>query len=174
MIEGEQYWCAVFDTPLGKMLGLASDTGIRALLFEDANDKFNIPITACGEGNNKHLLQLEKELRAYFEGKLKIFTVQLDSLGSPFQLEVWKHLCMIPYGSSITYGEMASEMGDVKKIRAVANANATNPILLIIPCHRVIGAGRKLTGYCGGLDRKRWLLDFENEHSEPQHKTTLF
>jgi AraC family transcriptional regulator of adaptative response/methylated-DNA-[protein]-cysteine methyltransferase len=113
------------------------------------------------QGPNPHFELLEKELTAYFDGKLKIFTTPIDLIGSPFQLEVWNQLLTIPYGKTRSYKEQADALGKPLAIRAVANANGLNKISIIVPCHRVIGSDGSLTGYGGGLWRKEKLLQLE-------------
>jgi len=104
------------------------------------------------------------QLNEYFEGKRKIFTLQLKPAGTEFQSRVWKNVCEIPFGETTSYGKIANEMGNPKLNRAVGLANGANPIPIIIPCHRVIGNDGSLTGYAGGLERKRWLLNHEQQH----------
>jgi methylated-DNA-[protein]-cysteine S-methyltransferase len=101
------------------------------------------------------------QLDAYFAGELLEFDVALDLEGTDFQRRVWAGLCDIPYGETISYGELAGRVGNPKASRAVGLANGRNPVAIIVPCHRVIGADGSLTGYGGGLDRKVWLLDHE-------------
>ncbi len=103
------------------------------------------------------------QLRAYFAGELIEFDLPLATGGAPFQQRVWAELQKIPYGSTISYGELARRIDNPKASRAVGAANGSNPISIIIPCHRVIGSNGKLTGYGGGIDRKKFLLDFEAE-----------
>jgi methylated-DNA-[protein]-cysteine S-methyltransferase len=102
-----------------------------------------------------------KQLGEYFEGKRKEFDIPISSAGTPFQQVVWEKLREIPYGETITYGELAQQIGDPDAARAVGTANGANPISVIIPCHRVIGGTGKLVGYAGGLWRKQWLLEHE-------------
>ncbi|MEU3830645.1 methylated-DNA--[protein]-cysteine S-methyltransferase [Streptomyces sp. SID486] len=101
------------------------------------------------------------QLAAYFAGTLKAFTVELALHGTPFQRSVWEQLTRIPYGETRTYGELAGALGSPGSSRAVGLANGRNPVGIIVPCHRVVGSDGSLTGYGGGLDRKRRLLDFE-------------
>lgn len=110
------------------------------------------------------------QLNEYFEGTRKIFDLKLNALGTDFQKKVWKQLEQIPYGKTISYLELSKQLGDVKAIRAIANANGKNPLWIIIPCHRVIGSDGSLTGYAGGLHRKKWLL----EHESPFKQQSLF
>ena len=102
------------------------------------------------------------QLQEYFEGKRKQFTIRLNPQGTNFQKKVWQKLLEIPFGTTISYQQLSNQLGDSKAIRAVANANSKNPLWIIIPCHRVIGSDGSLTGYAGGLWRKKWLLEHEN------------
>jgi methylated-DNA-[protein]-cysteine S-methyltransferase len=102
-----------------------------------------------------------EQFDAYFAGDLEAFDLPLAPHGTPFQLRVWDELTRIPYADTISYKELALRLGDVKLVRAVGLANGRNPLSIVIPCHRVIGADGTLVGYGGGLDRKRWLLDHE-------------
>lgn len=110
------------------------------------------------------------QLNEYFEGSRTKFNLNLNPEGTDFQKKVWKQLEQIPYGKTISYLELSKQLGDVKAIRAVANANGKNPLWIIVPCHRVIGSDGGLTGYAGGLHRKQWLLGHEN----PCKQTALF
>lgn len=114
----------------------------------------------------------KEQLTAYFSGKLISFDLPLNPEGTAFQQKVWAELLKIPYGETITYMELAIRLGDVKAIRAVGTANGRNPIAILIPCHRVIGAGNKLTGYAGGIWRKKALLELEMLYNP--NKRTLF
>lgn len=114
------------------------------------------------EGNSAALNHVIKELNEYFAGNRKIFDIQIVFTGSDFQNRVWEELTKTPYGTTISYAELAVLIGNPKAVRAVASANATNPISIIVPCHRVIGSNNKLIGYGGGLDAKRILLELEN------------
>ena len=110
------------------------------------------------------------QLTEYFEGHRRDFSLKLDPKGTSFQKKVWKSLLDIPYGQTRSYMSLAKELGDVKAIRAVAAANGKNPLWIVIPCHRVIGSDGSLTGYAGGLHRKKWLLN----HESPFKQATLF
>lgn len=109
------------------------------------------------------LAEAERQLEGYFAGELRGFDLPLAPSGTEFQLQVWGELLNIPYGATISYGELARRVGDPKGARAVGAANGQNPISIIIPCHRVIGANGSLIGYGGGLDRKRFLLELEGQ-----------
>lgn len=105
-----------------------------------------------------------KQLEEYFFGERKVFDLPLKIFGSPFQEAVWKELIKIPYGTTLSYGNVAKNIGNYKASRAVGNANNKNKISIVIPCHRVIGASGKLVGYGGGVWRKKWLLEHEKKH----------
>ncbi len=110
------------------------------------------------------------QLNEYFDGKRTTFDLELNPKGTDFQQRVWKCLLEIPFGKTVSYLQLSKTLGDVKAIRAVAAANGKNPLWIIIPCHRVIGSDGSLTGYAGGLSRKKWLLDHEN----PVKQQSLF
>ena len=161
-----------FVTPLGPMFGCATSKGIclleftnRKMLeteFKDIAKRLDAVILP---GVNKHLEALEKQIAEYFEGKRKTFTVLLHTPGTDFQNSVWKMLQEIPYGQVRSYEEQAMRMGNLKAVRAIASANGYNRISIVIPCHRVLGKNGDLTGYGGGLERKKWLLDFERKNT---------
>lgn len=160
-----------FSTPLGAMFACATEKGVCLLeftdekrlekLFSDLQERLK---TVILPGNNKHLNQVQKELKEYFEGNRTEFTVALDMQGTAFRKQVWQELLNIPYGFTRSYKEQAIAMQREKAVRAVAAANGANKINIIIPCHRVVGANGSLTGYGGGLHRKYWLLNFEKEN----------
>ena len=106
------------------------------------------------------------QLKEYFEGSREQFDLKLNPEGTHFQKKVWKQLEQIPYGKTISYLELSKQLGDVKAIRAAANANGKNPLWIVVPCHRVIGSDGSLTGYAGGLHRKKWLLEHENPYKQ--------
>ena len=112
------------------------------------------------------LNECEDELKAYFDGRLKQFSVPVSMHGTEFQKKVWKTLLQIPYGETLSYGEIAKSIGNSKACRAVGHANNQNPVAIIVPCHRVIGANGKLVGYAGGLYVKKYLLDLEKKYIE--------
>jgi len=130
--------------------------------FKDLQKLFNAVILP---GMNEHLELLQKELWEYFEGKRESFTVVLDTPGTEFQKAVWNELQKIPYGETVSYKRQAVKLKKPNAVRAVANANGQNRIAIVIPCHRVIGEDGSLTGYGGGLSRKRWLIDLEKRTS---------
>ncbi|MFD3994595.1 methylated-DNA--[protein]-cysteine S-methyltransferase [Streptomyces sp. NPDC058548] len=125
------------------------------------------PEETFGEPDPRPFGEAIRQLDAYFAGELTEFDLPLNLIGTPFQLRVWEGLLRIPYGETRTYGELAGELGNPSASRAVGLANGKNPVSIIVPCHRVIGAGGGLTGYGGGLDRKQRLLAFESGTAEP-------
>ena len=159
---------ATLQTPLGTATIIGSDAGISQLTLGDRKEG-NIPVPAS-------LTEVCRQLDAYFQGALKEFDIPLLPEGTPFQKKVWKALAEIPFGSTVSYGELAAKLGNSGAVRAVASANAQNPIWILIPCHRVVGAGGDLRGYAGGLHRKKWLLDHESGSCQyslfPEEQTT--
>jgi len=157
----------MFQTPLGDMEAIFNDEGtLTRLAFEPSPGPYLDTMNAA-QADNTELLR--RELDGYFSGALKTFSVPIALSGTPFQMRVWNSLAEIPYGVTTTYGQVAKSLGDAKLSRAVGMANGANPISIIIPCHRVIGAGGKLTGYGGGLWRKVALLELEGcTGQEPQ------
>jgi methylated-DNA-[protein]-cysteine S-methyltransferase len=153
-----------FESPVGFLILKSDGQSISEISFSD-ND--------IQEQNSCELLENCKEqLEDYFSGKTNSFNLPLNPEGTEFQYKVWVELQQIPYGETITYMEMAMKLGDAKAIRAVGTANGRNPIAIVIPCHRVIGAGNKLTGYAGGIWRKKALLELEMKYNP--NKRTLF
>jgi methylated-DNA-[protein]-cysteine S-methyltransferase len=147
------------ETSIGSLLLSASDSGLDSVLFP-TNGRPAAPAPTWHE--DALLLQEPiRQLRAYFAGKLENFDLALAPQGTPFQQKVWDELCLIPYGETISYGELAKRIGNPNASRAVGLANGSNPIPIIIPCHRVIGSNGKLTGYGGGLHIKEKLLALE-------------
>ncbi len=158
-------------TPLGSMYVCSTEKGICMLEFSDRRmletefallqKRGNAVILS---GSNQHIETLKTELNDYFDGTRKEFSVSLDMFGTDFQNKVWTVLLDIPYGEVRSYQEQAIALGNEKAVRAVGTANGKNMISIVIPCHRVIGKDGSLTGYGGGLERKKWLLDFEKNH----------
>ncbi|NEA98197.1 methylated-DNA--[protein]-cysteine S-methyltransferase [Streptomyces sp. SID13726] len=149
----------VIDSPYGP-LTLVADDGVLCGLY--MTDQRHRPAEeSFGEPDDSWSGEAEAQLRSYFAGESKDFTLELRFLGTPFQRTVWDQLRKIPYGETRTYGELATALGNPNASRAVGLANGRNPIGIIVPCHRVVGADGSLTGYGGGLERKRQLLDFE-------------
>ncbi|WP_367319912.1 methylated-DNA--[protein]-cysteine S-methyltransferase [Streptomyces sp. HUAS ZL42] len=149
----------IIDSPYGPLTLVADDGVLCGLYMTD--QRHRPPEETFGDRDDAPFGEAEEQLEAYFEGELKEFTVELRLHGTPFQRGVWKQLQQIPYGETRSYGELADALGNPKASRAVGLANGRNPVGIIVPCHRVIGATGGLTGYGGGLDRKQRLLDFE-------------
>ena len=147
----------LIDSPVGLLTLRAEDGALTAILFGD--QRTGLP------GSDQILDQAEAELKEYFAGERKKFTVPVRLTGTEFQKKVWAALAEIPYGETATYGEIAARVGKPKACRAVGTANHHNPVPIIVPCHRVIGAGGSLTGYGGGLEVKAYLLTLERHVS---------
>jgi len=148
------------NSPVGKLTLVASDTGLVAVLWE--NDKpGRVRLSELIEQDDHSvLIRAERQLREYFAGKRKTFSVPLDMRGTHFQKNVWEALLAIPLGETRT-GQLAKQLGNAQSARAVGAANGKNPVSIIVPCHRVIGSSGKLTGFAGGLKAKERLLNLE-------------
>lgn len=153
----------IIKSPLGFIQITGDNDGIASVIILNSEEKETdiIPV---------ELEDCVHQLREYYEGIRTQFDLKLHPVGTEFQKKVWEQLQTIPYGRTISYLELSQQLGDVKAIRAVANANAKNPLWIIVPCHRVIGGNGSLTGYAGGLHRKQWLLD----HESPYKQQSLF
>ena len=149
----EQQFNSLFESPLGLIEIKATDKAVTHISFVENE-------TAPAYSNNI-CLEAEGQLRAYFAGEQKMFDFPFVQNGTPFQQQVWRLLYQIPYGKTISYRDLTKQYGDVKTIPAVAAAKGRNNLAIVVPCHRVIGSNATLTGYAGGLWRKKWLLDHE-------------
>jgi methylated-DNA-[protein]-cysteine S-methyltransferase len=147
------------DSPVGPLLMVADDEGLRAIEF--VNGRRSVKPDAGWIEDRTALTRVIEQLQAYFGGELEQFDLSLAPVGTEFQKKVWNELCSIAYGDTISYGELARRIGHANASRAVGLANGSNPIPIIIPCHRVIGSNGKLTGYGGGLEIKEKLLALE-------------
>jgi methylated-DNA-[protein]-cysteine S-methyltransferase len=154
---------AYYKTPIGTAKIVGDENGISAVSVVDDAIETSVEIP---EILKDCVLQLDE----YFNGKRKQFDLKLNPQGTDFQKRVWNELLLVPFGKTRTYLEQAKQLGDVKAIRAVASANGKNPIWIIISCHRIIGSDGSLTGYAGGIWRKKWLL----EHENPSIQQSLF
>jgi methylated-DNA-[protein]-cysteine S-methyltransferase len=150
------------ETPVGKLLLVMKPRGLSHLHFE--NGRHAMRIDPDWKREAKPFEDVRAQLDAYFSGTLTKFDVPLAPSGTPFQRAVWHELSMIAYGDTTSYGDIARRVADVTASRAVGAANGQNPISIIVPCHRVVGANGTLTGYGGGLPRKKFLLDHEQKH----------
>jgi|SRR5690554_1010419 len=155
---------AIVDSPLGKIEVNGDNSGIVSVIFLDSEE------VIISETIPNELIDAATQLKEYFKGERKEFNLKLSPKGTDFQQKVWKELEKIPYGKTVSYQQIANNLGNPKVIRAAASANGKNPISIVIPCHRVIGSDGSLTGYAGGLHRKKWLL----EHENPSPQQTLF
>lgn len=147
------------ESPIGPLLLAADDTGLREILF--VHGRHPAKPDPSWQEDPAPLQPAIRQLDAYFAGELETFDLPLAPEGTPFQQSVWRELCGIPFGQTISYGELAQRIGNPKASRAVGLANGSNPIPIVIPCHRVIGSNGKLTGYGGGLPIKEKLLALE-------------
>lgn len=153
---------AFIKTPLGTAKITGDEYGIASIsILEEGTITKKIP---------KDLKEAASQLQDYFNGKRTSFDFKLNPQGTEFQQKVWQALLEIPFGKTVSYMDITKKLGDVKAIRAVASANGKNPLWIVIPCHRVIGTDGSLTGYAGGLWRKKWLLEYEN----PSTQQSLF
>lgn len=158
------------DTPLGVMIAVADEEHLHILEFstrknlEQTVDRYRKTLNAAiTPGTSPALTLIVREVNAYFNGRLTEFTSKIAPAGTTFQNEVWTTLRAVPFGETRSYAQLAQEMGKPKSVRAVANANGQNRCAIILPCHRIIGSDGSLTGYAGGLEKKRWLLDHERK-----------
>ncbi len=153
-----------FETPVGRLRLAADEEGLREISFP------NRDLVPSGPGWTEDRVFFRDpiaQLEEYFAGRRRTFDLDLAPAGTPFQLDVWSQLRGIPYGETVSYGEIAQRLGRLAASRAVGAANGQNPLPIVVPCHRVIGSNGSLTGFGGGLDAKRRLLAFESLHREP-------
>ncbi|HEY6157317.1 MAG TPA: methylated-DNA--[protein]-cysteine S-methyltransferase [Gemmatimonadales bacterium] len=156
-----------FPSPVGELVLAASDAALKGVFFPLPRNRVTPEerpewVEDDGGGPAGALLaRVRRQLIEYFDGSRTSFDLPLDAAGSPFERRVWDLLRTIPYGATTSYGALARRLGDPRATRAVGAANGKNPIPIIVPCHRVVGARGELTGFGGGLDRKRWLLEHE-------------
>lgn len=149
------------DSPLGRLLLTASDQALTGLYFDHQKHRPTIPDHWINSAQATPFPQAAAQLSEYFAHQRQDFDLPLVTTGTRFQQQVWHALSHIPFGHTLSYGVLAQRLGQPQASRAVGAANGRNPIAIILPCHRVIAANQKLTGYAGGLDRKQWLLDHE-------------
>ena len=147
----------VIDAPIGKLTLCADEAGIYEVKFGAQSSRADA---------SELLDRAQRELEEYFAGRRRAFSVPLSIHGTAFQQAVWRALMEIPYGKTATYGEIAKAIGREKACRAVGMANHVNPLPIFVPCHRVVGAGGRLTGYAGGLEIKQFLLELEENNAE--------
>ncbi|MFE0098807.1 methylated-DNA--[protein]-cysteine S-methyltransferase [Streptomyces sp. NPDC059009] len=162
----------LMDSPYGPLTLVATDGTLSGLYMTD--QRHRPPEETFGDRDPAPFGEAIRQLEAYFAGELTDFDLELRLDGTPFQRSVWRRLQQIPYGETRTYGELAEALGKPGASRAVGLANGKNPIGVIVPCHRVVGANGSLTGYGGGLDRKQRLLEFEGGAAAPAPEAVLF
>jgi methylated-DNA-[protein]-cysteine S-methyltransferase len=151
-------------TPIGRLCIVASPAGLAAVLWEcDGPDRVRLPALR-DVADHPVLVEAERQLGEYFAGRRRVFDLPLAARGSEFQQRVWQALREIPFGETRSYGQIAERIGQPTAVRAVGAANGRNPLSIIAPCHRVIGANGDLTGFAGGIETKRFLLAFEKEN----------
>ncbi len=153
---------AFLETPLGTVVIEGDENGISRISISEEK-------APASEKIPDHLQQAVTQLKEYFAGEREKFGLKLNPEGTDFQKEIWQHLQAIPFGKTTSYLDLSKEFGNRKAIRAVAAANGKNPLWIVVPCHRVIGSDGSLTGYAGGLWRKKWLL----EHEQPAKQQSL-
>jgi len=151
------------ESPVGVLTMSGDDNALTGLHMHE--QKYRPSFAQECERNDRVFREVRDQLSAYFAGKLRAFDVPVAGAGTEFQKAVWKELLTIPFGATQTYGELAKRLGDANASRAVGAANGRNPIGIIVPCHRVVGANGSLTGYAGGLERKQWLLAHERRYA---------
>jgi len=156
-------------SPVGALTLIASDAGLCAVLWENDDPKRVRVGDLIDAPQHPILVQAERELREYFAGERRSFSVPLDASGTAFQKKAWAALLTIPYGETCSYGQLAAQVGNANASRAVGAANGRNPISIIVPCHRAIASDGALTGFAGGLDAKRHLLALEARGRSRQH-----
>lgn len=147
---------AVCDSPVGGLILVGSEDGLREVLWMEQRPPPGAQDRGCAV-----LEDAARQLGAYFAGELRRFELQLDLVGTPFQIQAWRALAEVPYGTTVSYGEQARRLGRPAAARAIGAANGRNPVPIVLPCHRIVGADRSLVGFGGGLDRKAWLLAHE-------------
>jgi len=152
-------WFDTLPSPVGDLLLAVRDGRVLRVGF--AQERHAYPREGDWRESREHVDVLRRQLQEYFSGERALFDLELLPIGTDFQRRVWTELSRIPYGETISYGELARRIGNHKAMRAVGLANGRNPIPIVVPCHRVIGADGSLTGFGGGIERKRWLLDHE-------------
>jgi methylated-DNA-[protein]-cysteine S-methyltransferase len=164
-------WITTFESPLGPLLLMSDGTALTGLHTDNDKHRPAIRPDWIRDDIAMPFARTIAQLRAYFDGALTEFDLPLAPQGTEFQTTVWRELCNIPFGETISYAELARRIGRPTASRAVGHSNARNPISIIVPCHRVIGADNSLTGYAGGLDRKRSLLALEAKNAGTRGKT---
>jgi len=157
----EMQYFDFYESPMGRMLIVATDQGLSGLYFIEQKYYREVGRDWLRGSNHKTVQETARQLTEYFAGVRKQFEIPLVAQGTPFQIGVWKAISSVKYGDSITYSELARHAGHPQAVRAAGTATGRNPITIIVPCHRIVGSDGSLTGYAGGLDRKRALRALE-------------
>lgn len=166
------YFYDIISSPINNLLLVANSQGLKNIVFADINGNFDIPDYWLKDTHK--LKEVTAQLQAYFAKELHQFNLPLAPEGTIFQQQIWNEVQKIPYGTTQAYSDIANAIGNTKAVRAIGMANATNPIPIIIPCHRVIGKNGKLVGYAGGLEKKISLLQLEGVMEEKITQFKLF
>ncbi len=166
-------WYIVVESPIDPITVLSDGSHITGLYMSGPDGKPELDAKWTDGSDLPILVCAREQLEAYFAGELQNFNLPLAGGGTEFQVKVWAALRDIPYGETISYGTLASRIGNSNASRAVGLANGKNPISIVVPCHRVIGTSGKLVGFGGGLNRKSWLLNHERKHARSREQVTL-
>jgi methylated-DNA-[protein]-cysteine S-methyltransferase len=162
----KRYVCKTVDSPIGRLKLVATDEGLAGILWETDHPRHARLNVEAEDDAHPVLVETERQLEEYFAGQRTAFTMKLDLAGTAFQRKVWNALLTIPFGETRSYGQIARQIGNPAAARAVGAANGRNPVSIVAPCHRVLGATGRLTGFAGGLDAKAHLLALERAKSE--------
>ena len=162
LIPALQFYSGAFMAPFGEVTIVASHIGVRYVTFADDAHPKSLDMLNV-ESNDCHVVvhEVVRQLDEYFSGTRREFDLPLDLQGTEFQVAAWRSLARVPFGSTASYGEQAASIGRPRAVRAIGGANGRNPVAIVLPCHRIIGANGSLTGFGGGIAVKKWLLDHE-------------
>ena len=162
------------DSPVGKLI-LVSDGGfLKGIYFFNEKHNAIIPSNSIEKNDENIFIETTAQLQQYFEGKLRVFDIPVKFDGTDFQKSVWNELLNIPYGETVSYLDIAKKINNPGAVRAVGQTNGRNPLSIVYPCHRVIGSNGRLTGYGGGIQNKKWLLEHEIRYSKKNTQLCLF
>lgn len=162
MSAGVEFARARVSAPFGDLTVVASDAGVRYVTFDnDAHPKSYVGMTVTNNASHPVVARTVRQLNEYLAGKRREFDVPLDLVGTEFQVQAWRALADVPFGSTTSYARQAASIGRPTATRAIGAANGRNPVVIVLPCHRIVGADGSLTGFGGGLPVKKWLLDHE-------------
>lgn len=159
-MSNDTIYSRIIASPVGPLTAVATDSGLRAVLWPD-DERIDFGSTPIEAPDHPILAETATQLEQYFGGERMVFDVPLDLHGTEFQVSVWQALAEIPFGETSTYGDQAQRIGRPTAARAVGAANGQNPVSIVLPCHRIVGKDGSLTGFAGGLETKRFLLDHE-------------